>query len=86
MTKYLVVVFLAITTVAIFGCNVSASSPQLQDQQIVCSLKGEAFIFIEGYEKSIHSVRSIESDALCQPLKAFIAVKPSAAPASGASQ
>jgi hypothetical protein len=46
----------------------------------VCTLKGEAYIFIEGYEKTIHSVRSAESDPLCLPLRP---AKPQ--PASGAS-
>lgn len=82
MIKYFVVVFLAMTLAA---CDVEADPPRLQDQQIVCTLKGEAYIFIEGYQKSIHSVRSQESDPLCQPLKAFIKFKPDA-PASGASK
>lgn len=85
MIKYLAAVLLAIATMVLSACDVEADPPRLQDQQIVCTLKGEAYIFIEGYEKSVHSVRSQESDPLCQPLKAFIKFKPDA-PASGASQ
>jgi hypothetical protein len=80
MTKYLFAVFLAVSVVALAACDPQVSPPQLQDQQVVCTLKGEAYIFIEGYEKTIHSVRSAESDPLCLPLRP---AKPQ--PASGAS-
>jgi hypothetical protein len=82
MTKYLVCAVFALSTSVLAACDPVPDPPQLKDQQIVCSLKGEAFIFIEGYQKSVHSVRSVESDSLCQPLKAFIKFKPEA----GASQ
>jgi hypothetical protein len=76
MIKYLAVVFLAVFTVVVdAACDPVPPPVQLADQQIVCTLKGEAFIFIEGYQKSVHSVRSQESDALCQPLKAVIKYK-----------
>jgi uncharacterized protein YcfL len=80
MMKYLFAVFLAASTMALAACDSQVSQPQLQDQQVVCTLKGEAYIFIEGYQKRIHSVRSVESDPLCIPLRP---VKPQ--PASGAS-
>jgi uncharacterized protein YcfL len=75
MKKYLTV-FLVFASSALAACDNGSEAPQLKDQQVVCSLKGGAFIFIEGYPRSIHSVRSVESDALCQPLKAIINVKP----------
>jgi hypothetical protein len=54
--------------VSLAACDPPEFPPQLQDQQIVCSLKGEAFVFIDGYEKTVHSVRRTEADPLCAPL------------------
>lgn len=59
-------------TAPLAACDPEVPPQRLADKQIVCSLKGEAFIFVEGYEKSVHSSRSTESDPLCQPLKARI--------------
>lgn len=75
MIKYFAVVLIAVTTaVAVAACDEVPGPSRLQDQQIVCTLTGEAFIFIDGYEKSIHSIRRSEADPLCQPLKAKIVV------------
>ncbi len=82
MTKHLLSVLIIFFSVALAACE-QASPPRLRDNQIVCTLRGEAFVFIDGYEKSVHSVRSVESDPLCQPLKEIIKMKtdPSMAPA-----
>jgi hypothetical protein len=69
MIKYFSVVLLSVSMVALGACDNQITPTQLQDQEIVCSLKGEAYIFIDGYEKSVHSVRSEESDPLCKALK-----------------
>jgi hypothetical protein len=84
MTKYLLFAVLFSAT-ALAACDPVPEPEELHDQQIVCSLRGEAFVFIDGYEKTVHSVRSVESDPLCQPLKAVIKmnVDPSIVPGTG---
>lgn len=67
---------LIFSSTALAGCDPEQDVPRLADQQIVCTLKGEAYIFLEGYEKSVHSVRSRESDSLCQPLKSILKPEP----------
>jgi hypothetical protein len=57
-------------TVALAACDPPpAEPPRLQDQQIVCTLKGEAYIFIDNPGTVDRSRRSVEADSLCKALK-----------------
>lgn len=75
--KNAILAFLIFSSAALAGCDPQPDPPRLKDQQIVCTLTGEAYIFTDSYRDSVHSVRSSESDPLCQPLKARITAEES---------
>jgi hypothetical protein len=77
MIRYFAVILFAVSAASLAACHQSSDSTEtLRDKQIVCSLTGEAFIFIDDAESVDRSIRSEESDPLCQPMKAFIKMKP----------
>lgn len=73
MKKFLQVLFMRglilVPAICLTACDPDTfkSPPELKDQQIVCTLTGEAYIFRD--YTSPHSVRSAESDVMCAPMK-----------------
>lgn len=85
MTKYFAFVLIAVAGLALAACDPGSVQaykppPHIRDKQIVCTLTGESYIFVNDSSSDYHSVRSPETDPLCLPMKS------NASPAVGASQ
>lgn len=85
MKKYFGAVLLAVAGTFLAACDPGAVQayqppPHIRDQQIICALNGDSYIYISEDSANYHTVRSPETDPLCLPLKS------KAIPAVGASQ
>lgn len=65
--KYSAIILLALLA----GCT---KSP-IEEGQLICTLKGEAFTVREGMDINLSFLRSPDADRLCEPLKQRVQVQ-----------
>lgn len=68
MQKSILAFICSVIALMLSACNEQDTGEHLQENQIVCTLKGDAFIYTNAYNAAQHAARSVESDALCSAL------------------